>query len=133
MHHIQWKEEYMTGVEEIDSQHKDFVKLINRLNIIQGYGDSLEYALRLMMEVGKYADYHFTCEENLMYLTKCPHLELQQKEHEALLREYREWVQRYESHGVIIDDLIKYLEGWFAKHTVEEDKKIGQYLQSQKK
>ena len=34
-----WKDEYLTGVEEIDLQHKDFVKLINRLNIIQGYGD----------------------------------------------------------------------------------------------
>jgi hemerythrin len=133
MHQIKWKEEYMTGIEKIDKQHQEFVKLINSLNIIQGYGDNLEYALRLMTEVGKYADYHFACEENLMYLTKYPHRERQQKEHMDILQEYRQLMQDYQDNKATIEDVIKYLEGWFAKHVVDEDKKIGEYLQQQKK
>ena len=133
MHQIIWKEDYLTGVEEIDRQHMDFVKLINRLNIIQEYGDNLEYALRIMTEVAKYADYHFTCEENIMYLTKYPELEKQEKAHKALLAEYINLMQNYQNQEAVIEDVIKYLGGWFAKHSVEEDKRIGAFLQSQKK
>lgn len=93
MHQIIWKDEYETGVEEIDRQHKEFVKLINRLNIMHDAGNHSGYALRLMNEVGKYADYHFTSEENLMDLTKYPHLETQQKAHKDLLIRYRQWVE----------------------------------------
>jgi hemerythrin len=133
MHQIIWKEEYLTGIEEIDRQHMDFVKMINRLNIIQEYGDNLEYALRLMAEVGKYADYHFTCEENIMYLTKYPDLEKQEKAHKALLEEYGNLMQSFENKEAVLEDVIKYLAGWFAKHSVELDKRIGMFLQSRKK
>ncbi len=130
MHKISWKDEYMTGVEEIDRQHQDFIKLINRLNIIQGYGDNLEYAKRLMSEVGKYAEYHFISEENIMYLTQYPHLERQQKAHKALLSKYRQWMESYNNRKEVIEDIIKYLEAWFANHTIGEDKKIGEHLKS---
>jgi len=127
-----WKDEYLTGVEEIDHQHKDFVKLINRLNIIQGYGDNAGYALRIMSEVGKYFDYHFTSEENLMNITNYPQLETQEKSHKALLLRYRQWMESYKSHKADIEDVIKYLESWFAGHTINEDKKIGKFLAKNK-
>ncbi len=133
MHQIIWKDEYLTGVEEIDRQHMDFVKLINRLNIIQEYGDNLEYAMRLMDEVAKYVDYHFTCEQNIMYLTKYPDREEQEKEHKDLLESYRNLMNGIQNKEAVIDDVIKYLEAWFARHTVELDKRIGMFLKSRKK
>ena len=133
MHQIIWKEEYLIGVEEIDRQHMDFVKLINRLNIIKEYGDNLEYSLRLMAEVAKYADYHFTCEENIMYLTKYPDLEKQEKAHKEMLAEYGNLMQSIQNKEAVIEDVIKYLEAWFAQHSVELDKRIGTFLKSRKK
>ncbi len=133
MHQIVWKEEYLTGVEEIDRQHMDFVKLINRLNIINEYGDNLEYSLRLLAEVAKYADYHFTCEENIMYLTKYPDLEKQEEAHKGMLAEYNNLMQSFQNKEAVIEDVIKYLEAWFAQHSVELDKRIGTFLKSRKK
>jgi hemerythrin len=48
MHQIEWKDDYLTGIEEIDRQHKDFVKLINRLSIVQEYGDKKAIAVHLL-------------------------------------------------------------------------------------
>lgn len=59
-----WKEIYSVGVEEIDQQHKDFLKLINRLNILQGKGDPPLLISRYLRELGAYAAYHFASEEN---------------------------------------------------------------------
>jgi len=128
MRQIIWKDEYLTGVEEIDRQHKEFVKLINRLNIIHDCGNYSGYALRLLNEVGKYADYHFTSEENLMIITKYPQLESQEKAHKDLLIRYRQLVESYKSQNAGIDDIIHFLEVWFTGHTVQVDKKIGEFL-----
>lgn len=128
MRQIIWKDDFLTGVEEIDRQHKEFVKLINRLNIIHEYGDNAGYALRLLNEIGKYADYHFTSEENLMDLTKYPHLETQEEAHKDLLVRYRQWVESYKNKKANIEDVIKFLEAWFTGHTINADKKIGEFL-----
>jgi hemerythrin len=70
MHQIEWKDDYLTGIEEIDTQHKGFVKLINRLSIVQEFGNKKAIAVRLLNELGKYIEYHFASEENIMFLTK---------------------------------------------------------------
>jgi hemerythrin len=128
MHQIEWKDEYLTGVEEIDWQHKQFIKLINRLNIVHDFGNKRGIAVRLLSEVGKYADYHFTSEENIMYLTKYPAIERQQHAHAALLQEYSRHMQSFLNDKGTIEDIIRFLEGWFSRHTIEEDRKIGAFL-----
>ncbi len=132
MHQIEWKDEYFTDIEEIDSQHKDFVKLINRLNIVQEYGNKKAIAVRLLTELGKYIEYHFASEENIMFLTKYPAIERQQQAHAALLDEYSKRMQNFLNDKGTIDDVIRFLEGWFALHTVEEDKKIGYHVTASK-
>jgi hemerythrin len=132
MHHIDWKEEYMTGVEDIDSQHQAFVKLINRLNIIHDFNNKKAIAVRLLSEVGKYAEYHFVSEENIMFLTKYPAIERQQQAHAALLDEFNHRTQNFLNDKGTIEDVIRFLEAWFARHTVEEDRKIGLHLNAGK-
>lgn len=133
MRTIDWRDEYLTGVDEIDWQHREFVKIINRLNIVHDMGDRKAIAIRLLKELGKYAEYHFASEENIMYLTKYPFMERQRQAHEALLSEYAGRVQRYLNDKGTIEDIMVFLEGWFARHTVEEDRKIGAYLADRKK
>jgi hemerythrin len=132
MHQIEWKDDYLTGIEEIDRQHKDFVKLINRLGIVQEYGNKKAVAVRLLSELGKYAEYHFVSEENIMFLTKYPALERQQQAHAALLDEYSKRTQNFLNDKGTIEDVIRFLEGWFVRHTVEEDKKIGYHITATK-
>ena len=133
MHVIEWKDEYLTEVDDIDSQHKTFVKLINRLNIIHDYNNKKAIAIRILSEIEKFAQYHFVSEENIMLLTKYPALNRQQQAHAALLDEFMNRVQNYINDKGSIEEVIRFLETWFAWHTVEEDKKIGIYINDRKK
>ena len=130
MRQIEWDDDFSTGVEEIDRQHKDFVKLINRLNIVQEHGNKKAIAVRLLNELGKYVEYHFASEENIMFLTQYPALERQQQAHAALLDEYTNRVKTFLNDKGTIEDVISFLAGWFAKHTVEEDRKIGHHIRT---
>jgi hemerythrin len=75
-------------VEEIDRQYKDFLKLINRLNILHGKGDPPVLISRFLRELGAYAAYHFVSEENIMVLLKYPDLSRQEAEHQKLLEAF---------------------------------------------
>jgi hemerythrin len=123
-----WKETYSVGVEEIDQQHKDFLKLINRLNILHGKGDPPALISRYLHELGAYAAYHFVSEENIMVLLKYPDLYRQEAEHQKLLEALSRKVKDYQVGSEDVDSLIQFLMDWFVSHTSLEDRKIGDYL-----
>ncbi len=85
MTEIVWRDAYTVGVEEIDRQHQDFVKLIRRLQILQEKGNPKHLVIRFIRELGAYAEYHFVSEENIMYLIRYPDLQHQESEHSKLL------------------------------------------------
>ena len=128
MPEIIWKESYAVGVEEIDRQHQDFVKLIRRLQILQEKGNAKHLVVRLIRELGAYAEYHFISEENIMYLTRFPDLARQEAEHGKLLGSFREKVKGYDEGRVTLEAFIQFLISWFETHSTEEDKQIGRHV-----
>jgi hemerythrin len=126
---IVWKESYSVGVEEIDRQHQDFIKLIRRLQILQEKNNPKHLVVRYLRELGAYAAYHFVSEENIMFLTKYPDQKKQETEHNKLLDQFKDKVSRVEAGELPLKSMIRFLEDWFLTHTGEEDKKIGGHLQ----
>ncbi|MCU0580434.1 MAG: hemerythrin family protein [Desulfobacterota bacterium] len=129
MTEIVWRDAYAVGVEEIDRQHQDFVKLIRRLQILQEKGNPKHLVIRLIRELGAYAQYHFVSEENIMYLIRYPGLQRQESEHSRLLESFQEKVKSYEGGRVSLEGLIQFLIDWFVSHSTEEDQKIGSHIQ----
>lgn len=127
MEPIVWKDEYLVGVAEIDRQHQDFLKLINRLLILHNSGDAIAMEKRFLMEVQKYAQYHFASEENIMRVIQYPHIEKQEREHDILLEELTQRMADYMKVNQRIGGIISYLVDWFITHTIQEDKQIGVY------
>jgi hemerythrin-like metal-binding protein len=123
-----WDDKYVIGIEEIDRQHMDFVKLVRRFNIGTQKGIPVAVQLRILQELLKYADYHFTSEENIMLFTKYPDLRVQQSEHSKLLNSLDRRIDNYKrapDHGELLSD---FLWEWFVTHTQVEDRKIAEYL-----
>ncbi len=125
---IVWKDDYLVGVREIDRQHQDLVKLINRLLIIHRTGDAPPLVKRLLMEIVKFAEYHFISEENIMIITRFPGLDDQIAEHDRIIADLQRRIARYLEGGETVDGLLTYLVTWFVSHTVKEDKRIGAYI-----
>jgi hemerythrin-like metal-binding protein len=128
MKEIVWDERYAIGVEEIDRQHMEFIKLLRRFNIGIQKGIPVSVQTRILQELVKYADYHFTSEQNIMVFTKYPHLITQQSEHVKLLNSLERRVEGYKRAPAHGEELSDFLYDWFVSHTQVEDRKIADYI-----
>jgi hemerythrin len=125
---VAWDDSLSVGVEEIDEQHKTFLKLVNRLQAMYERDAARDLTFRLLLELVKYWEYHFISEENLMLFTKCPLLERHQHQHQKLLQTLGERTTACEAGHERIDSIVDFLTKWFIVHTKEEDKLVGQYI-----
>lgn len=128
MEPISWKDEYCIGIEEIDKQHMDYVKLINRFTVLFGSGAHIKLQDRLLLEILKYAEYHFVSEENLMIIYKYPDIAIQEKEHGILINSFKNKCSGLKEGSVNGNDLIQYLVSWFLNHTQEVDRRFAKYI-----
>ena len=62
---LEWESDFETGNEYVDLQHRFFVDLINRVGANFKKTDDVVYIEKLISELRKYADFHFTSEENI--------------------------------------------------------------------
>ena len=133
MEELIWGSNYEIGIEEIDRQHMEYVKLLRRFN--SGLQNALPVAIQLQIlkELLKYAEYHFCSEENIMILTKYPYLEGQQFEHSRFLITLERKVGDYRRSRQGGEELTAFLYDWFVNHTQIEDRKIAAYLLKEQK
>ncbi len=123
-----WDSRYSVGIEEIDNQHKDFFRLINRLQMTAANEASRPFALRLAHELYHYAAYHFLSEENLMIAFHYPDLPDQQQAHQKLLKTLNTRISDLEKDRADLLAFNAFISDWLKNHTLSMDKKIGEYI-----
>lgn len=128
MNDIEWKDEYLLGVDNIDMQHKIFMQILRKLDRVIGEEKEKDLILRQIHELEKFAEFHFCSEENLMLEVNYPDIMTHKKVHEELLQELRNIVFFYENRLQNPDLLVHFLGEWFIHHTIDEDKKMAQFL-----
>jgi len=127
-----WKKNYEVGDLEIDAQHKTFFKIIEKLH--NAYEKQLDDEIQLgyIMELHKYAAFHFISEENYMLVNKYPGYEEHKLLHEELLKELVDNITTYKIKYIDVEGLIKFSFNWFVNHTTIIDKKVVQHINSSK-
>ena len=126
---IIWKQEYNTGIEDIDVQHQYFAMLINRLSVGLVKSKDEFYNGRLLDELSRYASFHFVSEENIMIHNKYPFFKEHRELHLELINELNEKINLFRMAITTIETVINFLMKWFIQHTVKFDRKIGQYCE----
>jgi hemerythrin len=120
---LQWTENFSVGVRELDQQHQQLFKLVNRLISATGtISTHSETISDILGEMTRYAQTHFTTEERLMEVYGYPGLEEQKKQH----RDFRKKTVNFSTAttlGVeqIPEALLKYLNNWLVHHILEDD------------
>jgi hemerythrin-like metal-binding protein len=120
---IEWKEEYLLGLQKIDNQHKNLFKIMNELYNIINEKKDFTLIKNLIKELNTYAEEHFGLEEG--YFEK---FNFELKEHHIKFhREFKEKIielelKNKEDKIQACFDLIDYLENWFLGHVLHEDK-----------
>jgi len=131
MENLNWNKKYSVGVYEIDAEHKIFLKTIKKLDKAFENQLDLDILKRLLTELYKYADFHFTSEENVMLTCNYPDFETHQNQHIELMQNLADTINFTEIERINKTELIEFLVRWFKEHTTSADLKLGKFLQAE--
>jgi len=120
-----WMKEYGVGVENIDSQHKNFFEITNRL-----WGDVRPGELEdLLMQIYRHTREHFRDEEQFMKDVGYPDLAEHRDAHDQLLSRFNDLSRAAVNDSSQLEPLRTFLAEWIVHHTVEHDQKFSRFIQ----
>lgn len=125
---LEWDSNYETGNEIVDSQHRYFADLINRVAMSFKETDDDTYREKLISELRKYADFHFTSEENIATSHRLAGVSGHHQRHLELLEEFNHHAADLKKGSQTVDQFMNFLTDWFVGHTVYEDQKLFQKI-----
>ena len=133
---IAWSENYATGIELIDNQHRELVNLTNALYRACLTGkDAADAAFKdAMSRMVEYVRFHFAFEQKVLASVKYPDYSKHKKQHETLIRNILQAVKKYEK-GVkyIPNNFVRTLRDWVFGHIAVFDKTYSLFIIELKK
>lgn len=125
---ILWKKSYSVGIDRIDMEHKIFLELIKNFQEETFEDDDEERVVSLILEIEKYAEFHFLSEENFMKKIGYPKLEQHKNLHFNLL----EKLNIVKHSKIATADFLVFAVDWFVHHTTNEDRLIAKFCEDNK-
>ena len=130
---FQWDAHYVTGLPDVDDQHRHLVDVLNQLGglLTRPEGATIGEVEAIFSELAAYAVYHFEEEEALMVRTQVAphHVAYHRREHRAFLAE----VTTLHA-GIAPDDvgsakpLLQFLIYWLAYHILGSDQSLARQI-----
>ena len=128
--HVAWNDSYKVGHQVIDSQHKRLFEIADELyNLILASEEKKNSDTDLVLQdCAKYVQFHFSCEEKLMFDTDYADKEEHISQHKAFTTYVASLMNDF-SRGKSIDlaQLYEFVSDWLVKHIGSEDKKLAAY------
>lgn len=121
---FEWQSDFETGNEFVDLQHRYFIDLIDRVGANFKNTDDVAYKEKLINELRKYADFHFTSEENIATSCNLPGVSSHHQRHLELLEEFNHHAADLNKGSKTPEDFLEFLTDWLIGHTIYEDKKL---------
>ena len=121
---MKWTEDYATGVERVDDDHKMIFKITDdfRAALDDGRGSAI-YSL-LLDTISIYCRGHFSFEERCMEEYHCPAAQRNRVAHASFLETLAEFQQRYAVSGYDRTDarrLVDTVDQWLDDHICHID------------
>jgi hemerythrin len=127
---IEWRQEFNTGVAEVDQEHQELVELINQLHEQIQHDPEKDTVSAFLGEVFARISAHFALEETVMRKHRYDEYQAHKAEHEALLDEIRDIMDDYEA-GAYSDAgqaLATTVRDWFVNHFKTKDARLHRLL-----
>lgn len=134
MANILWSDELLTGIQEIDSQHRQLFVQISRFLDDCDRGQGPE---RLAETLAFFEDYvlsHFAAEEAVQRQNNYPRLNEHLQQHAELIKELHGFRSELEREGVsvnLVGTAMQFWADWFLGHIAGSDKAIADFLHHQ--
>ena len=122
---IEWNNEFNLGIEEIDSEHRALVALINALHDAMTAGAGRADIVEGISEIYTLVAAHFAREEAFMRETRYMAYAEHKEDHEVLLDDLREIRDDVRSGGEYTEArLSSDLQYWFSEHFRTHDARL---------
>jgi len=125
---IEFDDNLLTHVEEMDKQHMRLVALLNNVYGLLKEGKKEEAFELLKRELMSYVEYHLSEEEKFMEKIGYPELNHYRKVHDMFRREIYNLASYIEKGDTkAFRETLSYALGWLYNHIAKTDKKYGIY------
>lgn len=126
---IKWKDDYKTGIDLIDNQHKKLFEIANRAYEVFGDRftlDKYDDIVAIIEELKDYAVYHFNSEENYMKEINSDLLEAQKREHAKFVDKIQsiDLFAVDEEQEKFLLEVLDFMVKWIENHILGMDKRI---------
>lgn len=125
-----FSDEYLTGIEIIDEEHKELFRIIEEVHEVIADDvrwDKYDEIVRLLDELRTYTKVHFKDEEEYMESIQYEGIEAQKVAHELFANRLDEMdLNEIDEHQTeTLEELIAFLLEWLVTHILQMDKRIG--------
>lgn len=125
----EFTDEYLTGIELIDAEHKELFRIVDKANQLVKSFDSLsgyDSIIQILNGLKDYTKEHFADEEEYMESIRYEGLSAQKRAHEAFIDklEHIDLNQIDENPQDYLQELLEFLLGWLINHILHTDKLI---------
>lgn len=126
----EFKEEFLTGIEQIDMEHRNLFEIADRLYTLKHeefIPDKYDNIREILSELKDYTMTHFEHEEAYMASIGYKRMFTQKSQHDALRELINDWDLDAidENQDEAIDEILKTITDWLVNHILNEDKLIG--------
>lgn len=132
---LEFRNEILTGIENIDNQHKDLFKILNILFNYSLKGELTNEITITLNELTTYVDNHFTDEEKMMIDYSFPNIEEHILEHKKLKEKVNSLLLNIDKQGVsseIIRETNRLAIEWLISHLYSMDIELAEYIKTNK-
>ena len=124
MEPIAWNESMSVGIDEIDTQHMQLVKMLNNLNEAMEAGETKKALGRIISDLMDYAQIHFGTEERFFTRYDFSEKEDHVKEHIDFIGKVFEFKRDFDENRVgLSEDVMIFLSQWLVNHIKGSDMK----------
>jgi len=129
---IKFDESLLTGISDIDFQHKFIFQAINSLEDTDTYKDEQNLFFTIC-EIEEYASKHFQTEEEYMIKYNYPAINEHISQHRDFTEKYLKLKEEFEEKGLreeYLKHLRTFLSEWIIKHYTTIDVKMAAFLRA---
>lgn len=134
MNLIDWCDDLSVDIEEIDEQHKELIRMINRLHRSTTAGDWSRQIVTMtdtLLGLIDYIQFHFATEEKYMIEYEYPEYETHNQEHSKFVTEVTSFSDAFkDGTSGLAEEMLSFLKEWYIRHITLTDIKFGVFLRS---
>lgn len=127
---IEWRDEFSTGIEAVDYEHKGMINLINQAHAELEADAPSEQINAFLGEIYTRIASHFALEESIMKARNYDQYDDHKNDHEQLLDDIRDIMNGYDAGDFtnLNTVLSQRLQDWFVEHFKTKDARLHRAL-----